>query len=55
MVRNAKMILDNNNLGNKKIRQKSKSAKKVTDISKSNDIGFRKSVFQKMMYTKHKR
>ena len=41
MVRNAKMILDNNNLGNNKImRQKSKSAKKVTDISKSNDIGY---------------
>ena len=40
MVRNAKMILDNNNLGNKNMRQKSKSARKVTDISKSNDIGY---------------
>ena len=41
MVRNAKMILDNNSLGNKNnMRQKSKSAKKVTDISKSNDIGY---------------
>ena len=41
MVRNAKMILDNNNIGNKNnMRQKSKSAKKVTDISKSNDIGY---------------
>ena len=41
MVRNAKMILDNNSMGNKNnMRQKSKSAKKVTDISKSNDIGY---------------
>ena len=41
MVRNAKMILDNNSLGNKNnMRQKSKSAKKVTDISKSNEIGY---------------
>ena len=39
MVRNAKMILDNNNM-NIKNREKAKSAKKVTDISKSNDIGY---------------
>ena len=37
IVRNAKMILDNKNMN---IKQKAKSAKKVTDISKSNDIGY---------------
>ena len=40
MVRNAKMILDNNNMMIKNKREKAKSAKKVTDISKSNDIGY---------------
>ena len=39
IVRNAKMILDNNNM-NINNRQKAKSAKKVSDISKSNDVGY---------------
>ena len=41
MVRNAKMILDNNNMNiNKKKREKAKSAKKISDISKSNDVPY---------------
>ena len=41
IVRNAKMILDNNNnIGNKNNRQKAKSARKISDISKSNDAGY---------------
>ena len=40
MVRNAKMILDNNNMNIKSKREKAKSAKKVSDISKSNDMGY---------------
>lgn len=39
IVRNAKMILDNNSM-NVKRREKAKSAKKKTDISKSSDIGY---------------
>ena len=42
MVRNAKMILDNNNMNinNKKKREKAKSAKKISDINKSNDVPY---------------
>ena len=40
IVRNAKMIIGTNNMNMKKNREKAKSAKKVTDVSKSNDVGY---------------
>ena len=40
IVRNAKMILDNNNMKMKKKLEKANSAKKVTDMSKSNEVGY---------------
>ena len=41
IVRNAKMILDNNNMNlRKKKREKTQSAKKTSDINKSNDVPY---------------